>query len=138
MPLSLGTRLRPLRFQAPILPIWLQLPRLNAIVQETRKHLVDNLIAQCRIFDRKPELNAPIKISRHPICAGKEHSRLAGILKIKNPAVLNKTANNADDADIVAQAGHFGPQAPDAPDDQIDGYLCTRSFVKFLNDLLID
>src|SRR2546430_12621749 len=37
-------------------------------------------------------------------------SGLAGILKIKNPAVLKKPAHNADDTDIFAQAGHFWPQ----------------------------
>ena len=79
-----------------------------------------------------------IKISRHPIRAGKEHSGLAGILKIKNSAVFQKATDNANDTDILAQAGHFRPQATDAADDQIDGHIRARSFIQFLDDLLID
>ena len=138
MPLRLGTRLRSLRFQPAIGSVGLQLPRLDAVVQKTRKHFVDDLIAQRWVLNGERQLDAPEKISRHPIRAGKEHSRLSGILKIKNPAVFEKATDNADDPDIVAQTGHFWSQATDAPDNQIDGYLCTRSFIQFLDDFLID
>src|SRR5438067_1837753 len=80
--------LEPVIFQPPIGSIGLQFSRFDTIVQKTRKHLVDDLIAQCRVFDGERQFNAPEKISRHPIRAGKKHSGLAGILKIKNPAVL--------------------------------------------------
>src|SRR5437016_14430296 len=99
MPLSLGTLFRPLRFQPPIGSIGLQFSRFDTIVQKTRKHLVDDLIAQCRVFDGERQFNAPEKISRHPIRAGKKHSGLAGILKIKNPAVLYEAADDANDTE---------------------------------------
>jgi len=86
--LGLGTLLRSLRFQSTIGSVGLQLSRLDAIVQETRKHLVDNLIAQCRVFDGKGKFDPPVKISWHPIRTGKEHSGLTGILEIENSAVF--------------------------------------------------
>jgi hypothetical protein len=88
MPLCLSTLLRSLRFQSTIGSVGLQLSRLDAIVQKTGKRFIDDLVAQCRVFDRKRQFDAPEKISRHPIRAGKENSRLSGIFKIKNPAVF--------------------------------------------------
>src|SRR4030095_4073506 len=138
MPLGLGTRLRAFGFQTPVLSVGLQLPRLDAIMQETWQHLVDNLIAQRWVLDRERQFDPPEEISRHPICAGKEDSGLTGILKIKDPAVFEKTANDADNTDILAQPRHFWSQTTDAADDQIDGDFRTRSLVQLLNDLLID
>src|SRR5438094_10610215 len=116
----------------------IKLPCFNYIMHKTRKHLVDDLDAQRRMLDRERQIDAAIKVTRHPISAGKEHFGLAGILKIKNSAMLKKTTHNADDADIVAQAGHFWPQTTDASNDQIDGHIRARSFVQLLDDLLID
>ena len=90
------------------------------------------------MLDRKSDFDTPEKIARHPVGAGEKHLSLTGILKIINPAVLEKTAHNAEDADVFAQAGDFWPQAANAPDDQINGHFCARSFVKFLNCLVID
>src|SRR4029453_12405195 len=110
MPLRLGTRLQSFRLQAAVFSIRLQLPCLDTIVQKARKHFIDDLVAQRRILDGERQFDAAVEIARHPIRALEEDPGLAGILKIKNPAVLKKTAHNADDADIVAQAGHFWPQ----------------------------
>src|SRR5262245_25936804 len=138
MALRLGMRLRSFWFQPAIDYVGLQLSRLGAVVRETWQHLVADLIARYRDFDRERELDAPEEISRHPIGAGKEHSGLSGILKIKNAAVFKKTADDADDTDILAQVRHFWPQTTDASDDQIDGHLCARNLVQFLDDVLID
>jgi hypothetical protein len=89
-------------------------------------------------FRRGTPVRCAGKISWHPIRAGKEHSGLAGILKIKNSAVFQEATDNTNDTDILAQAGHFRPQTTDAADDQIDGHIRARSFVQFLDDLLID
>ena len=88
MPLGLGTLLRSLRFQSTIDSVRLQFPRLDAIVQKTGKHFIDDLVAQCRVFDWERQFDAPEKISRHPIRTGKKNFGLSGIFKIKNPAVL--------------------------------------------------
>src|SRR4029077_17253842 len=57
---------------------------------------------------------------------------------MKNTAVLEKAADDADDANIIAQAGDFWPQATDAADDQIDADIGAGSFVQFFDDLLIN
>src|SRR5207248_9973176 len=119
MPLRLRARLRSFGLQTTVLSIRLQFPCLDAIMQKAGKHFVDDLVAQRWILDRERQFDAAIKVTRHPIRAGQEHSGLAGILKIKNSAVLKKTTHAANDADIVAQAGLFWPQTSDAPNDQI-------------------
>ena len=138
MPLGLGTLLRSFRFQSTIGSVRLQFARLDVIVQKTGKHFVDDLVAQRRIFHRERHFDAPEKISRHPIGAGEEDLWAAGIFKIINPAVFEKSADDADDANIFAQAGNFRAQTTDAADDQIDLHAGAGSFVKFLDDLLID
>ena len=77
-------------------------------------------VAQRRRFDRKSDLDPAIEIARHPVGARQIEIGLAGVLEIVNPAVLEETADNADDADVFTQPGNFRPQAADAPDDQID------------------
>ena len=52
--------------------------------------------------------------------------------------MFQKATDNTNDTDILARAGHFRPQTTDAADDQIDGHIRARSFVQFLDDLLID
>ena len=36
---------------------------------------------------------------------------------MKNPAVLEKPAHDADDADVLAEIGNFGTQTTDTADD---------------------
>jgi len=89
-------------------------------------------------LDRKRQLDSTIKIARHPIRAGKKNPRLPAILKIKDPAVLEKTPNNADDADVFAEIWNFRTQATDSAHDQINGHICARRLIELLDDLLID
>src|SRR5262249_52808616 len=96
-----------------------------------------NLIAQCWRLDRESQLDAPIKIPRHPIRAGKKDPRLTGILEIKDPAVFEEPANNADDADVFAEIWNFRTQATYPANDQIDGHVRAGSFIERLYDLLI-
>ena len=51
--------------------------------------------------------------------------------------MLEKTAHDTEDTNVFAQAGDFWPQATNAPDDQINGYIGAGSFVKFLDRFLI-
>src|SRR6266700_1703809 len=107
-------------------------------MNKLRQKPIDNFVTQVRLLDRKRNFDAPVKIARHPIGAGKKHLPLTGVLQIVNPAVLEKSAHNAEDADVFAQAGDFWPQAANASDDQINGHVCAGSFVEFLDNLLID
>src|SRR5439155_22051551 len=99
--------------------------------------VVDDLIAQRRRLDREGQLDSPVEIAPHPIRAGKKNPRLPGIFEIKNPAVLEKTADDADDADDFAEIWNFRTQATDPAHDQINGHICAGRFIKLLNDLLV-
>src|SRR5947207_15418435 len=57
---------------------------------------------------------------------------------MKNPAVLEKPAYNTDDANVFAEIGNFRTQTTDTADDQIDSHIRAGSFIKLLDDLLID
>src|SRR5437879_2361428 len=138
MPLRLRARLRAFGFQSPIAPVRLKLACFHPIIQKTWKHLVNDLVAQRWVFDRERQFDSPVEISRHPICAREEDLGLTGIFEVKNPAVLEKPANDADDANVFAEIGNFGTQTTDTADDEINGHLCAGSFVKFFDDLLVD
>src|ERR1700720_1497026 len=98
MPLRLRSRLRTLRFQTTIASVRLQLTRFNAVVQKSGEHLIDNMITQRRSLDRKCDLDPAKKVSRHPIGAGEKQFGLAAVLKVVDPAVLKKPADNTDNA----------------------------------------
>src|SRR5262249_12302800 len=106
--------------------------------QKRWNDVVNNLIAKRRRLDWKSELDSPVKIARHPVRAGKENPRLPGIFKVENPAMLEKSANDADDTNVFAQTRNLRTQATDPPPDQINGYIGAGSFIEFLDDLLID
>ena len=138
MPLRLRAGLRTFGFQAPVSSVRQKLARFHAVVQKTWKHLVNDLVAQRWVFDRKRQFDPTVEISRHPICAREEDLGLTGIFEVKNPAVLEKPANDTYDANVLAEIGNFGTQTTDTADDQIDRHLCAGSFVEFFDDLLID
>src|SRR6266704_738191 len=103
MPLRLRARLRTFGFQAPVSSVRLKLARFHAVMQKTWKHLVNDLVAQRWVFDRERQFDPPVEISRHPICAREEHLRLSGVFEMKNPAVLERAANDTDDANVFAE-----------------------------------
>src|SRR5262249_53138376 len=107
-------------------------------IQECGNYIIDDLIAQHGGFNRKSQLDSPVKIARHPIRAGKKNPRLTGIFEIKNPAVLEKSPNNAGDADIFAKSWNFRTQATDPAHDQINGHVCAGCFIEFLYNLLVN
>src|ERR1043165_9543514 len=138
MPLCLYARLRSFGLQSSVSATRLKLARFYSIVQEAWKHFVDDLGAQRRVLDRKRQLDAPVEISWHPLCARKEDPGWTCIYEIKNAVVFEKPPNDTDDANVFAQVRNFGTQTTDAADDEIDGYLCAGRFVKFFDRFLID
>src|SRR5437588_13052795 len=96
------------------------------------------MIAQRRSLDWKCDFDPAQKVSRHPIGTGEKEFGLDAVFKIVDPAVLEKTADNADDANVITQTGSFRPQATNTTDDQIDRHFRRGSFIEFLNDLLIN
>ena len=106
-------------------------------MQKRGNNVVDDLIPQRGRLDRESQLDPPVKIARHPIRAGKKNPWLPGIFEIKDPAVLEKPANDADDADVVAETWNLRTQATNPAHDQIDGHICAGCFIELLNDLLV-
>ena len=76
-------------------------------------------IAQHRVFYRKHHFHAFIKITRHPICAGKVNRILTPVGEIKDAAVFEKTSDNAAYA-LVADAPNSGSKRRHAAYDQVD------------------
>ena len=117
MPLRLRARLRSLRLQPPITSIRLKLARFYTVVQKPRKHFIDDVIAERWIFDWECDLDAPQKISRHPIRAREQNFGRSGIGKMINPAVLEEAPNNTDHMNVFAEARDFRSQTADAAHD---------------------
>src|SRR5207247_6967646 len=80
----------------------------------------------------------PIKITGHPIRAGEINVRLAGVFKIVNAAVLEKTSDDTDDANVFTQARHSRSQTADPADDEIDFHARARCFIEFLDDIVVN
>ncbi len=96
------------------------------------------MIAQLGRLDRKGDFDPAKKISRHPIGAGEIDFGLPAIFEIIDPAVLEKPADDADDANVIAQARNLRSQTTNPAHDQVDCHFSARRFVKFFDDLLID
>ena len=56
----------------------------------------------------------------HEIRAAQEDLLVPAIPEIVDAAMLEKSTNNTDDADRLAQAGNAGSEAADPPNDEID------------------
>ena len=107
------------------------------VVQEAGQHFVDDFVAERGVLDRKGDFHAANKISWHPVRAGEKNFRVAGVFEIINPAVFQKSADDADDPNVFAQVSNPGAQATDTADDQVDFHAGTGSLVEFLDDFLI-
>ena len=107
-------------------------------MQKGWNHVIDDLIAQRRCLDWEGQLDPPIKISRHPVRTGKKNPRLPRIFEIKDPTVLEKPANDADDTDVFTETWNFRTQTTDSANDQIDRNVGAGGFIEFFDDLLID
>src|SRR4051794_37586124 len=108
--LSLRARLSFFALQPNVASVGLQFARFHVVIQETREDVLHDFVAQDRIFDWKGDLHAANEIPRHPIRARHVKHRLAAVLEIVNAAVLQEAPDNADDADVFAQAWDFWPE----------------------------
>src|SRR5207244_11704932 len=96
------------------------------------------VVAQGRSLDWTGNFDTPQKIAWHPIRARKKYFGLAGVFEIINPAVLEKSPDDADDADVFAQTRSSRPRTANAAHEQIDCHLGLRRFIERLDDLIFD
>ena len=102
MQLSLRARFLPFRMQPTITSIRLKLARLDAVMQKIRDDFVEELDPQGWRFYRKRNLDPSQKISRHPIRAGQIEIGLPGVFKLIDSAMLEESADDAQDANVFA------------------------------------
>src|SRR5581483_11332145 len=79
-----------------------------------------------------------IKITRHPICAGKVNRILTAVGEIKNSAVLKKASDNAAYAYAVADAANTGPKRGHATYDQVDLDSGLRRAIKRSDNIFVE
>src|SRR5437773_12203503 len=106
--------------QPHITAIGLQLARFYLIIEETRQNIVHHFFARSGRIDGESNFDPPIKITGHPILAGEINVRLAGVFKIVNAAVLEKTSDDTDDATVFTHARQSRSQTADLADDELD------------------
>ena len=92
----------------------------------------------CGDLDREHDLDAAAEVAGHPVGRGEEDLGLVAVLEVGDPRVLEVLVDDADDADVVRDAGHARPQAADAADDQVDPHAGLRGAVEHLDDLGVD
>ena len=71
-------------------------------------------------FDGKNHLDAPAEIAVHPVRRPDVNLRIAVVVKVEDPAVLEEAIDNGIDANVLADARQLGPQRADAAADQVD------------------
>ena len=114
-------------------PIALQPPRAHGIRQRGLQYLPANERRQCGIFDGEDQLHAPVKVSSHQIGAAEIDLRLPPVLEIEDAAVLEKSSDDAEDPDRLADSRQSRPEAADSPDDEVDHHAGRRRRIKLLD-----
>ena len=86
--------------------------------------------AASRIFDRDQQFHSLVQIARHPVCAGDKRQIIAAVAKVDDAAVFEISIQNADNADVIAQARYVRSQTANAPYVQVDLHACLRRLVQ--------
>src|SRR5215469_16584123 len=81
---------------------------------------VAEALGQTPVVNREEHFNPSAKVAVHPICAAGQNLLAAAVPEPINPAVLKEPAHNAADGNVVAEAGNSGPEAAEAPHDEVD------------------
>ena len=119
--------------RAAVHPVGPESAGLDVVRQGGVENFVDDPVAQDAVLDRKQDLDPAVQIARHPVGAAHVDLRLTGVLKIADPAVLQKPVHDAAHGDVLAQAGHPGLEAADAADDEVDFHPRLGRLVQRLN-----
>src|SRR5687768_13561757 len=90
------------------------------------------------IQDWSNNLDASIEIPRHPIRRSEIQFLISVIREIVDPRMLQKTSDDADDSDPLADTLDSGSEAADSSNYQVDFHSRLRCFVQVLDDLRVD
>ena len=108
------------RLRRTYFPSAWRMPRLDIVGQAGFQDFVPHPVPQLAVLHWEDGFNAAEKIARHPVRAAQENLRLAAVLKIINPAVLQKAVHHAAHRDVVADPGPLRPQTADAAHQKIN------------------
>jgi|HubBroStandDraft_6_1064221.scaffolds.fasta_scaffold2458427_1 hypothetical protein len=72
-----------------------------------------DLRTEFRVLDRKTGLHATEKVPRHPVRTREINFWIAGVFETVDPAVLQKSSDDAPNGYVVAHSRHFWAQATD-------------------------
>src|SRR5436853_7604826 len=97
-----------------------QTPRFDIVLQIGIEHLGLDPRAQLRIIDRRDQLDPSLEVAKHPVRAADVDLFIASIRKVKDPAVLKKSPDDADDSNITRQSRHSRYQRANSANYQID------------------
>src|SRR5664280_810081 len=100
---------------AHVLAIGVHMSGLDLVLEVCAKNLVAKNANQLLVLNGKIRFNPAIQVARHQVGTPQVHFFTPAIPEIENPAVLQKTSNNADDANVVAHPVKSRPQATDTP-----------------------
>src|ERR1051326_6353743 len=79
-----------------------------------------------------------VEISGHQVGAPDVDLFVSAVAEVIGAAVLEETADYADDFDVVTYTGNTGPQAADATHEQLDLNAGLRCTIKLFDELRVD
>src|SRR5262249_55156460 len=89
------------------------------------------------VLDRHDSLDSVVEVPWHQVGAAEVIARILSCLEDEDATVLEKTSEDADDADVFAEALHSRAQRADAAGEDLDLDALLRSLVELLDDRLV-
>src|SRR5678816_354937 len=99
--------------------VGVEIPRLAVVLEIRREQGADSLV-QPRVLHRRDGLHSSIEVARHPVGRADIELFVAAVGEVPQPRMLEETADDADDANAIADIGNARTEAADAAHDQID------------------
>ena len=99
---------------------------------------IANVADELRVLHGEGKFDAAIEVAGHHVGTAEIDLFFASIVEVEDAAVLEEAADDAGDADIVADSGHAGAKAADAADEEIELDPGLGGFVEELDDAAID
>ena len=93
--------------------VGVELPGVGVVGEAALEH-VEQLGLQLRVLDRRDQLDPAVEVARHQVGGAHQNPRLLAALEGVDARVLEEAADDRDDADVLRDPRHPGPQAADA------------------------
>src|SRR5438270_5303400 len=89
---------------ALVAAVGLELPRLR-VVPETPVEIAQDALGVALAADREGDLHAAEEVALHPVGARAEHVRLAAVLEVEHPRVLEEAPDDRAHREVLRYAG---------------------------------